>query len=588
MSIRGGRGFGRGRGRSRFGEIPAETPLSSTNSATVSDYASLVSGEPPVFAGMKRQRESIGSEGEIVSTDDPKDDHTMQDLDPVSKSDWKDAPKQSDTPVEQHTNESSSDKQTDERESTETPQYLPSRTKNDDDEPKNDSNESRSGVVVGRDDVPTSTKEISSSQLNNSSERKTNENGAPAGKSSSTVDLSIRQEKETVKEKPLYSSFASMGTGPPPVIKPTPIPKRESDTPNSNPSGPNASFAISSDDKRSGSMEDKKGSANPATLLGPGAPKAPIQDRPLSSYTDLASANPFASMAQLSPRPTNRDSAFGGRGTANQGAPGRLGRGGPIQRGGRNDSFGFGRVGNFAGRGRGPSYGGRSESYVGGRSESYVGGRSESYVGGRSNSSFRGRGRGMPGSFSSMGRTHGGRVGHGRGDFERLGDPDHFMGGRGRGFRAYDNLSPREQRPVASVAEAQVQKADVGKPLSSYSAMLDSTPLRMSRSNLPAIKREEPETPRKSPSPAPATPPPSPPPEPRPADGRVLALTRLANMEAEMEFAYAKHMMLKAKQRCLRVQCELLENLPHGIEAIQDDLDKLEKEAELLEKEVTN
>ena len=194
----------------------------------------------------------------------------------------------------------------------------------------------------------------------------------------------------------------------------------------------------------------------------------------------------------------------------------------------------------------------------------------------------------MPGSFSSMGRTHGGRVGHGRGDFERLGDPDHFMGGRGRGFRAYDNLSPREQRPVASVAEAQVQKADVGKPLSSYSAMLDSTPLRMSRSNLPAIKREEPEAPRKSPSPAPTTPPPSPPPEPRPADGRVLALTRLANMEAEMEFAYAKHMMLKAKQRCLRVQCELLENLPHGIEAIQDDLDKLEKEAELLEKEVTN
>jgi rhamnogalacturonyl hydrolase YesR len=46
-------------------------------------------------------------------------------------------------------------------------------------------------------------------------------------------------------------------------------------------------------------------------------------------------------------------------------------------------------------------------------------------------------------------------------------------------------------------------------------------------------------------------------------------------MEAEMDYAYAKHMQLMAKQRLLRVQYETLENLPVGIEALQDELDQL-------------
>jgi hypothetical protein len=75
---------------------------------------------------------------------------------------------------------------------------------------------------------------------------------------------------------------------------------------------------------------------------------------------------------------------------------------------------------------------------------------------------------------------------------------------------------------------------------------------------------------------APPPPPPaSPPPEPSEPSGLVLALTRLSQMEAEMDYAYAKHMQLMAKQRLLRVQYETLENLPVGIEALQDELDRL-------------
>jgi hypothetical protein len=46
-------------------------------------------------------------------------------------------------------------------------------------------------------------------------------------------------------------------------------------------------------------------------------------------------------------------------------------------------------------------------------------------------------------------------------------------------------------------------------------------------------------------------------------------------MEAEMDYAFAKHLQLMAKQRLLRVQYETLENLPVGITALQDELDQL-------------
>jgi hypothetical protein len=69
--------------------------------------------------------------------------------------------------------------------------------------------------------------------------------------------------------------------------------------------------------------------------------------------------------------------------------------------------------------------------------------------------------------------------------------------------------------------------------------------------------------------------PPSPPPEPSEPSGYVVALTRLFDLEAQMEFAFAKHMQLMAKQKKLRAQTEVLQNLPVGIEALTDELEKL-------------
>jgi len=65
------------------------------------------------------------------------------------------------------------------------------------------------------------------------------------------------------------------------------------------------------------------------------------------------------------------------------------------------------------------------------------------------------------------------------------------------------------------------------------------------------------------------------PPEPSEPSASMLALTRLLDLEAQMEYAFAKHMALVASQKMLRVQYEELERLPVGIEAFQEELDKL-------------
>jgi hypothetical protein len=65
---------------------------------------------------------------------------------------------------------------------------------------------------------------------------------------------------------------------------------------------------------------------------------------------------------------------------------------------------------------------------------------------------------------------------------------------------------------------------------------------------------------------------PSPAPEPAEASGLIVALTRLVDMEEELDFAYARHMQLMAKQKTLRAAYEHLEQLPVGLEAFEDDL----------------
>jgi len=83
-----------------------------------------------------------------------------------------------------------------------------------------------------------------------------------------------------------------------------------------------------------------------------------------------------------------------------------------------------------------------------------------------------------------------------------------------------------------------------------------------------AVEPEEPPEPARSP-----------PPEPLEPSGRVLALTRLMDLEAQMEYAFAKHMQLVAGQKLFRAQYEVLEKAPVGIDAIQEDLDKLLEES---------
>jgi hypothetical protein len=61
---------------------------------------------------------------------------------------------------------------------------------------------------------------------------------------------------------------------------------------------------------------------------------------------------------------------------------------------------------------------------------------------------------------------------------------------------------------------------------------------------------------KSSPSPPPPPPPPpaTPPPEPKEPSGLVLALTRLADLEAQMECGFAKHTQLVDEQKKLNAQ----------------------------------
>ena len=85
-------------------------------------------------------------------------------------------------------------------------------------------------------------------------------------------------------------------------------------------------------------------------------------------------------------------------------------------------------------------------------------------------------------------------------------------------------------------------------------------------------------SPTKAAAPAPAREPEkprSPPPSPGPPSGYTVALTRLADLEAQMEFAHAKHIMLVKRHQLLMAQYEHLEGLPVGADAFQDELDKM-------------
>ena len=82
------------------------------------------------------------------------------------------------------------------------------------------------------------------------------------------------------------------------------------------------------------------------------------------------------------------------------------------------------------------------------------------------------------------------------------------------------------------------------------------------------------EEPAAEPKPPPGPKEPSPPPKGKPT-GAMLALARLLELEASMEYAYTKHVLLMQRQKELAAQHKVLETLPVGLEAIKEELEKL-------------
>lgn len=71
----------------------------------------------------------------------------------------------------------------------------------------------------------------------------------------------------------------------------------------------------------------------------------------------------------------------------------------------------------------------------------------------------------------------------------------------------------------------------------------------------------------------PELPPPLPTPAPSAPSKYVLALTRLVDLEAQMEFAFAKHLQLVTGGKRLHAQTETLQDLPVGMECFNKEYD---------------
>ena len=69
----------------------------------------------------------------------------------------------------------------------------------------------------------------------------------------------------------------------------------------------------------------------------------------------------------------------------------------------------------------------------------------------------------------------------------------------------------------------------------------------------------------------------SPPPSPGPPSGLTVALGRLADLESQVEFEFAKYIMLAKRHKVLIAQYEHLEGLPVGVEAFENELNALSK-----------
>lgn len=187
----------------------------------------------------------------------------------------------------------------------------------------------------------------------------------------------------------------------------------------------------------------------------------------------------------------------------------------------------------------------------------------------------------------------GSRGGRGRPDFGRPGPADFDRGAAPPGWDGPE----RNAAPYAAEVESNSwtkreeempvpQHSSVGEPprVSGYASLADQVPSFASM----ALSREaggeqetavgpndgstvKPKVEEAPPAPRPLSPPPV------GSPSRVMkALTRLAELEASMEYAFAKHMLLVKRRTELQAQYKVLENLPVGMEAIQEDLEKLQ------------
>ncbi|KAL7576369.1 hypothetical protein ACA910_018180 [Epithemia clementina (nom. ined.)] len=327
------------------------------------------------------------------------------------------------------------------------------------------------------------------------------------------------------------------------------------------------------------------------------------------SFSTKDSKEPFPETGGQ-PEETHRSSSryFGRNITCGRGHNG--GRGASEEDGERHSNdwraSGFTREG--WGRGNMHGYAGRGDTSAGGRGvgsrESFsgdmFGGRGDGFVPREG-----GRGGRVPtlGGFGA-GRVYGRSGGRGRSDFTRGAVQGTSDAGRSSGrygdmafSRSHSSFNEDERRAMddpnsmytgsrqfAPPVTVSIHNRDSNQSVvTDYSSIATAPPPMIIKEMARRVKKESDvsnETTATSGPPPPQVRTETPPPEPSAPSSVVLALTRLADMEAEMEFAFAKHVLLKAKQRNLRAQFKLLEMLPIGIEAVQDDLDALPARAE--------
>ena len=234
-------------------------------------------------------------------------------------------------------------------------------------------------------------------------------------------------------------------------------------------------------------------------------------------------------------------------------------------------------LGGYGGRGRGRSSGRGRGIYRGGGRGEYNGGRYGDRDARLSISApSEGRGRGGPPEESP------------RGTYAQYSDLGSTSAATPSSWRRRDDdggpqPSPRGgasdwRRPSTSSASNRTSV------VSSYATLAANPmpPTKPSPRPIPAsttTTKESAGTPAPAPAPKPVVIPKkkalTPPPSPGPPSALTVALIRLADLESEVEFAYAKHIMLAKRHKVLLKQYEHLEGLPVGVEAFEDELKAL-------------